>query len=68
MAGSLRGVEAVVWRSGERAVDDVAPGAADPAHCVTSFRALEKLRRRRLLLTTKTLENAIAAPAISGLR
>lgn len=27
-----------------------------------------KRRSRRLLLTTKTLENAIAAPAISGLR
>jgi hypothetical protein len=55
-------------RSDERAVDDVAPGAAEPVHDAISFRAVSKRRRRRLLLTTKTLEKAIAAPAISGLR
>jgi hypothetical protein len=38
---------------GEQTVDDVPPGAADPAHCATSFRAPEKRRRRRLLLTVR---------------
>src|SRR5207253_11074648 len=37
------------------------------AHRVAPSRVLWKLRRRRLLLTTKTLEKAIAAAAMIGL-
>ncbi|MEU2036864.1 hypothetical protein, partial [Nocardia amamiensis] len=48
------------------------PGRDDTACAVPSgvcvYRAVErKLRSRRLLLTTKTEENAIAAPASIGL-
>jgi hypothetical protein len=35
---------------------------------LVSLRVLLKRRSRRLLITTRTLEKAIAAPAISGLR
>jgi hypothetical protein len=42
-------------------------GVLPPPHRLSSQRAARKRRRRRLLLTTKTLENAIAAPAIMGL-
>lgn len=46
---------------------DYAVGAAEAVDAVTP--ALErKLLSRRLLLTTKTLENAIAAPAMTGFR
>ena len=48
-------------------LDAIRTGAVDTVDVVTP--ALERnLRSRRLLLTTKTLENAIAAPAMTGFR
>jgi hypothetical protein len=63
--GSAAEAVACLFTSGERAVDDVAPGATKPGYEV---RVLVKRRSRRLLLTTKIEEKAMAPPAIRGLR
>ena len=59
---------ALTWCGGILIGFDRAGGGVLPTpHRLSPQRAARKRRRRRLLLTTKTLENAIAAPAIMGL-
>ena len=60
LAGVRRHQAAVSWRA------DAAAGAGDAVPAAAPVRRLWNRRRRRALKTTETLENAIAAAAMTG--